>query len=453
MEIYFRGNVSDKTIVVKFNEIEDTPLFLDKSKVFNFSNWGSAKQLLELKKFKAKLEELFKSFALPWALTEEDTEVIIKPFYRRVERENIVYDENVQFTAYSPKELDSVKWQSLLVFVHLGSARSPGETDPIEEVKSQAKQILGSEFSFYNPTAADSSQAIPKKGLITLSPQVLGIEFNPKLRSFKWDESVHREEFRIRGFPRFVGQTARGKINVFLGVILIAEVSISIKIVDQVLNNNGQPKVSSARPYRKIFPSYSHKDGKIVEQFMKHANSIGDRYLKDTMELRSGERWEERLKEYIIQAEVFQLFWSNNSIESKYVENEWQYALSLNRANFIRPVYWEVPFPMRENPPSPNTELRKLHFHFFGDESLISGELGFKDTDTELPPGANDETGGENNSPEDNFVVADDMSSSTKEVISDVAGQAASAGGSMIRKLSPIVVLVVVVLFSVKQCI
>src|SRR3954451_3088244 len=45
------------------------------------------------------------------------------------------------------------------------------------------------------------------------------------------------------------------------------------------------------------------------------------------------------------QADVFQLFWSSNSMRSHYVRREWEYAMTLGRDNFIRPTYWEDPLP------------------------------------------------------------------------------------------------------------
>jgi hypothetical protein len=47
----------------------------------------------------------------------------------------------------------------------------------------------------------------------------------------------------------------------------------------------------------------------------------------------------------IERADIFQLFWSRNAARTKYVEDEWRYALRLGRepSRFIRPVYWTEP--------------------------------------------------------------------------------------------------------------
>ena len=45
------------------------------------------------------------------------------------------------------------------------------------------------------------------------------------------------------------------------------------------------------------------------------------------------------------------------------MRQEWEYALSLNRANFIRPVYWEEPLPELREQGLPPAALKRLQFH------------------------------------------------------------------------------------------
>ncbi len=59
-------------------------------------------------------------------------------------------------------------------------------------------------------------------------------------------------------------------------------------------------------------------------------------------------------------ADVFQLFWSSNSMRSESVRREYEYAISLGRERFICPTYWESPMPQAEG--LPPAELERLHF-------------------------------------------------------------------------------------------
>ena len=117
------------------------------------------------------------------------------------------------------------------------------------------------------------------------------------------------------------------------------------------------------------FPSYSHRDSAIVEQFERFAEASGDEYLRDVRALRSGEEWDPRLRDFIDEAHVFQLFWSREAMASPNVADEWRYALSLNRPGFIRPTYWEQPMPT--SPGLPPKELGRFHFHPF-DKAILS---------------------------------------------------------------------------------
>ena len=117
-------------------------------------------------------------------------------------------------------------------------------------------------------------------------------------------------------------------------------------------------------PYRRLFASYSHKDQAIVRQFENYAKGVGDRYVRDVLDLRAGEVWNTRLCELIESADVFQLFWSRNSMDSPFVRQEWEHALRIPKPDFVRPVYWEQPFPTREGLPPEG--LARLHFAFVG---------------------------------------------------------------------------------------
>ena len=99
-----------------------------------------------------------------------------------------------------------------------------------------------------------------------------------------------------------------------------------------------------------------------MKQFENYAAALGDRYLRDAVHLRAGEMWSEQLQELIREAQVFQLFWSSNSMRSQFVRHEWEYALSLWRPNFVRPTYWEEPLPETPDKSLPSKELRRLHF-------------------------------------------------------------------------------------------
>jgi pSer/pThr/pTyr-binding forkhead associated (FHA) protein len=295
-------------------------------------------ELADLLASPASVEELDRLIALPFAL-----------------------DENVQFTVYRPHAIDPQRWYPLLVFAHLAERRTddPWLPDPIDEVRRQAEAVLGEHAGAYRQLTEDSRAAIPAEGELVLVPEIEGIEFNPPSRGFLWIEPVHREEFRMRAESRLLGQTARGRLTVYVGHIVIAELALSVRI-DPERPTPAPPEPTRARAYRRIFASYSHRDAEIVRQVEQYARALGDEYVRDCIHLRAGEVWNDRLRELIDQADAFQLFWSSAAMHSLFVRQEYEHALALNRPSFVRPTYWEDPLPTAPGLPPPS--LQRLHF-------------------------------------------------------------------------------------------
>src|SRR5207253_1796517 len=121
------------------------------------------------------------------------------------------------------------RWYSMLAFAHLAERRpdaAPDEPDPIEEVKRQAQAVLGEHAADDVPLIEDSSKPIVRDGDLRLVPVVRGVEFNPPERTFRWTQSVHREEFQLRAGQNVKGQTVRGSLGVYYGCLLVAEIGL-----------------------------------------------------------------------------------------------------------------------------------------------------------------------------------------------------------------------------------
>jgi hypothetical protein len=279
-------------------------------------------------------------------------------------------DKNVQFTVYRPATIVPERWYALLAFAHLSKPRPNApkdEPDPVKEVQRQAARILSDQPARYESTKLDRAFSVPRKGLLTFVPLIEGCEFNPPSQSVRWRKTVHKVEFEMTASASVNGREVEGQMTVYLGNIILTEVPLRINVDSQYVAPESQQAVfeaASAEPYRKIFASYSHKDTEIVEDFEDYVQALGDKYLRDVRTLRAGEIFSEELERMIREASVFQLFWSSNSMPSKFVRQEWEYALGLNRPKFIRPVYWEEPLP-EVKPDLPPEALKRLHFYKF----------------------------------------------------------------------------------------
>jgi len=299
----------------------------------------------------------------------ETTLTIEKPEQPADAGKPLYVDENVQFTVYAPRKIKPRKTYSLLAFAHL-TARRPGadtdEPDPIEEVKAQAERLLGNQTANYDDVKQASTQPVPHGGELTFIPVVQGIEFSPPRRTFNWRKSVHREEFDMWVASEIADQTLSGRLTVLLGSLVIAEVALVITVDRNATSQAERVSVDqpmSARRVRQVYASYSRSDEPVVAELAQVAPLFGTRFVTDRTHLDPGEDRIQGLQRLIRGADMFQLFWSSNSMRSPETVEEIKYAASLGRPGFILPTYWEEPLPRSVSENLPPPEIERLQFH------------------------------------------------------------------------------------------
>lgn len=106
--------------------------------------------------------------------------------------------------------------------------------------------------------------------------------------------------------------------------IPVGEMSFIIKIEDSPKQRYTE---IFARKYKKIFISYAHQDEEKVRFFPEGLKLLGMDYFFDRHYLQTGDIFPQIIQDYINQADLFVLFWSENASKSKYVEKELAQAL------------------------------------------------------------------------------------------------------------------------------
>lgn len=284
-------------------------------------------------------------------------------------------DDDVQFTVYRPTRVQPDRWYPLLAFAHRTEPIEDSAGDvmnPIDEVARQAASLLSGSAGSFDLVRADSEAGLRRGTDLLFEPWMEAGEINPPTVSLRWEEPIHRVEFRLRVPLSADGRRIKGGVRVFAGPLLIGEVSFHLPVSATATAANATSTRDTARRFRQIFASYSHRDAEVVEAVERHVTLTGDRYLIDVRSLRSGETWNVRLRELIDAADIFQLFWSRNAMNSPFVQQEWEYALQLSREGFVRPVYWEDPLPTDPKRNLPSEELLSLHFSRLGVDPLAS---------------------------------------------------------------------------------
>jgi TIR domain len=281
------------------------------------------------------------------------------------------------FDSLFPSPFHTNQWQDLLVYCYNEFA--------LEKVKADLEKRLKTMDGTFDAASDKSKVPVPENALLTVVPEIKDVVCNPPQAQVYVTEDYHCVPFRVKYEPKselaaVLGRgEVHGRIKIFLEGLLIGEIPIESIWKSADTPPSGTPRFVrmgfAAQPvqhqsqepvfkhtvgyrYRKIFASYSRKDTEIVKRLEKAYQVLGDDVWRDIRNLKSGTDWSEEIGKAILNADVFQLFWSENARQSENVEKEWRTALTRELPHFIRPVYWEVPIaPLPE-------ELKAVTFTF-----------------------------------------------------------------------------------------
>jgi hypothetical protein len=256
------------------------------------------------------------------------------------------------FSTFCPKQALFEAPSPLYVYAHT--------IDSVFEVRRDV-EALKHEMRFSGPHATGVLPRLAAGTPITVVPEGTDLEFDPPALTLKWNAPWLRFAFAFT--PKDTGAVSRSSIRVSISVADIEVASITCPLTAWSFLSSHEITRASTVPYQKIFVSYSHKDLDVVSAYRLAQDALGNDLFIDTYSLRSGDDWRSALRKGMDEAEIMQLFWSENSARSRYVREEWEYAMefrcpSTRCAGFVRPVYWTNPMPV------PPEQLRHLHFRF-----------------------------------------------------------------------------------------
>ena len=243
------------------------------------------------------------------------------------------------FSIFYPEKVGTKDVGKIIAFAHIDRVA--------KEIVKEASSRLGVPMDVKIKAASElPKKPVPKFSVIKVTPDIPGLMFDIQEARMSLWEDKQSVEFRFRVEDKFIGNVCRGWVNFWLESILIASLKVIIFAAPDDVPDIFKEELAAvnSKPYRKVFPSYSHEDEEIVQCIERYAVSFGDEYLRDVKKLRTGEKWNPKLLEFIKNADVLQLFWSEKAAKSSYVEQEWRYGLKERKFRpdpyFVRPVYW-----------------------------------------------------------------------------------------------------------------
>jgi len=300
--------------------------------------------------------------AIPFYLINETVAFFGRKLFPKREskgkKETLELMDNLRFSAFYPEKVVPKGIGKILAYVHFESVTDAEEIAQDAALRLQLPAGIEMKAGSVKPL-----RAVPKESIIKVTPDVPGLVFDKVEATISLWEDIQSVEFRFKPHATSKGRACHGWVHFWLEGIVLADVAVTIFVANEDVPEIFREALAkaNAKPYRHVFPSYSHKDAKVVERVEIFANVFGDEYMRDVMKLHSGQLWQPELLGFIGKADVFQLFWSENAIGSKFVEEEWRCAVKERNRRpdpyFVRPVYWA------EKPALPiPSELQEIHF-------------------------------------------------------------------------------------------
>lgn len=281
--------------------------------------------------------------------------------------------KNVHFTVFVPEKASSGVTFSAFAYIHLDDL-----LDEVNEDISDFIDRFDGEIPQSKTARQTSTLALATK--VTVEVVCDDLESTPVRQTKRWRGSMTRYAFKLKALPNLEDEPILIQLRFLVNEIEIARTRsiVTIQASDSGVDSSSVPDKSTSNvlhlakmrlqkstmtAFQKIFISYSRKDKEVVMNYYSAQIALGNEVFLDTESIRTGEDWQAALANGITNAEVLQLFWSENSAASKNVEDEWKYALkhvcaASKCVNFIRPVYWQ------QNLTTVPSELGHLNFRY-----------------------------------------------------------------------------------------
>lgn len=252
-------------------------------------------------------------------------------------------DDACYFSMMAPLMAQQSSWFIVELWCH--------EETPDVFVRQQSRQFGWQPPSSFGPVAVEHGATID------IELRLPGFEIQEPRGVLRWQGKVGVIGFALRSAEATGQGTHLGSAHVSIGGVPIARLYFQIETGPA--ERRPSDCTTGVLMIESAFASYSSNDRSEVLARIQGMQKILphlDVFL-DVISLRSGDRWEERLRDEIGRRDAFFLFWSRSARASRWVDYEWRTALKARGASFIDPVPLESP-----DVAPPPEELSDRHF-------------------------------------------------------------------------------------------
>lgn len=222
-----------------------------------------------------------------------------------------IVEDEVECTLYSPPEVRPGNDFLVQIYAHLVQ-QSEGLDELARELDTEARR--------------QKSEALKKKirrgGELTFKLAVPGIEVFEDEQTLTWEGEPDSVEFIIPIPPDHKDGARYGRIFVFKDGEKLGKIPFRIQITAQQTASVEPVRAARLTQKESAFVSYASKDKDQVYRFVQLLDVLKYEFHIDIFDIDAGERWEQKLYEFIDTDEVFLLFWSEAASRSEWVVRE-----------------------------------------------------------------------------------------------------------------------------------
>jgi len=246
---------------------------------------------------------------------------------------------------------------------------SPGESIMIQvfaHLNEQSQEVLIQAIQYDEDAKKRGSKNLAtkiKRGTELMFDLVIPtlIVKNP-VESLIWNGRSESVQFFVQVPEDHQEQNIIGTLTVSQDSVPIGHIHFKLSITRNVKKIENQNIGEEAKRYNRAFISYAEEDLNEVISKVQMLSHLSISFFQDVLNLKPGDRWEQKLYKHIDDCDVFFLFWSTNAKKSEWVRKEANYALDRKKGVDVNPP--EIKPVIIEKPPlEPWEELKHLHFN------------------------------------------------------------------------------------------
>ncbi len=224
-------------------------------------------------------------------------------------------DDDVQCTLYSTPEVREGSDLLVQVFAHL-LEQADGLDELAKMLDPEAKKQLSKSLS----------KRIKRDSVLTFKLMIPGVEFEDNEHDIVWRGEPDSVEFIVPIPPDHGDGNRFGRVFVYQNGEELGKISFRITVVSKakpIAVEKISPSAQGIMTQNETaFVSYASKDKDHVYRFVQLMDVLKYEYHIDVFSIEAGDRWENKLYEFIDTDEVFLLFWSESASQSEWVIRE-----------------------------------------------------------------------------------------------------------------------------------